>query len=278
MRLQRLTSLEVEKVVAEIKQVRELIESLRELLGDRMKILAVVKRELADIARKYGDDRRTEVIATPITDIDLEDLIPEEGRRGSDHQPRHRSSGCRWRPFGDSHGAARAAPWPWPATTSYATCSSRRPTPTILFVTDTGKSYWVRVHELPDRTRSAIGQDLRSPARDDRGRAGHGGGLAHRVRPRHVPVHGDLPRCRQEGQDHRIHQRPHTRASSAINLDPDDRLVAAMLTDGSSDVVLATRMGYALRFSEYGIRSMGRATRGVRGMRAAPERCGGRAP
>ncbi len=78
MRLQRLTSLETEKVNAELVQIGEEIRSLQELLGDRDAILSVVKRELSDIARKYGDDRRTEVIDSPIGDIDLEDLIPEE--------------------------------------------------------------------------------------------------------------------------------------------------------------------------------------------------------
>ena len=275
MRLQRLTSLEVEKVEAEIVQVRELIESLRELLGDRSKILAVVKRELADIARKYGDDRRTEVIATPITDIDLEDLIPEEDvvvqitNRGI--VKRLPVAAFRRQGRGGKGSSVAVAGNDFVRHLFIASTHTY-----ILFVTDTGKSYWVRVHELPDRTRSAIGQDLRSllGMTEEAEQVTAVASLTEFDRDTYLfmaTAQGVVKKVRTTD-----FANARTRGIVAINLDPDDRLVSAMLTDGSSDVVLATRMGYALRFSEYGIRSMGRATRGVRGMRLRPERRRGR--
>ena len=265
MRLQRLTSLEAEKVEAEIMQVGEQIESLRELLGDRKKILAVVKRELSDISRKYGDDRRTEVVASPITDIDLEDLIPEEDvvvqitnrgivKRLPVADFRRQSRGGK----GSSVAVARndfVRHLFIASTHSY-----------ILFVTDAGTSYWVRVHELPDRTRSAIGQDLRSllgMSEDEQVTAV--ASLTEFDRDTYLfmaTARGVVKKVRTTD-----FANARTRGIVAINLDPEDRLVAAMLTDGGRDVILGTRLGYALRFSEQAIRSMGRATRGVAGIR-----------
>ena len=265
MRLQRLTSLEVEKVEAEIMQVGEQIESLRELRGDRKKILAVVKRELTDISRKYGDDRRTEVVASPITDIDLEDLIPEEDvvvqitnrgivKRLPVADFRRQSRGGK----GSSVAVARndfVRHLFIASTHSY-----------ILFVTDAGTSYWVRVHELPDRTRSAIGQDLRSllgMSEDEQVTAV--ASLTEFDRDTYLfmaTARGVVKKVRTTDFSN-----ARTRGIVAINLDPEDRLVAAMLTDGGRDVILGTRLGYALRFSEQAIRSMGRATRGVAGIR-----------
>ena len=268
MRLQRLTSLEVEKVEAEIVQVGELIQSLRELLGDRSKILAVVKRELADIARKYGDDRRTEVVATPITDIDLEDLIPEEDvvvqitNRGI--VKRLPVAAFRRQSRGGKGSSIAVGGNDFVRHLFISSTHSY-----ILFVTDTGKSYWVRVHELPDRTRSAIGQDLRSllgMTEDEQVTAV--ASLTEFDRDTYLfmaTARGVVKKVRTTDFTN-----ARTRGIVAINLDPDDRLVAAMLTDGSGDVVVATRLGYALRFSEYAIRSMGRATRGVAGIRLRP--------
>ena len=268
MRLQRLTSLEVEKIEAEIVQVGELIQSLRELLGDRSKILAVVKRELADIARKYGDDRRTEVVATPITDIDLEDLIPEEDvvvqitNRGI--VKRLPVAAFRRQSRGGKGSSIAVGGNDFVRHLFISSTHSY-----ILFVTDTGKSYWVRVHELPDRTRSAIGQDLRSllgMTEDEQVTAV--ASLTEFDRDTYLfmaTARGVVKKVRTTDFTN-----ARTRGIVAINLDPDDRLVAAMLTDGSGDVVVATRLGYALRFSEYAIRSMGRATRGVAGIRLRP--------
>ena len=268
MRLQRLTSLEVEKIEAEIIQVGELIQSLRELLGDRSKILAVVKRELADIARKYGDDRRTEVVATPITDIDLEDLIPEEDvvvqitNRGI--VKRLPVAAFRRQSRGGKGSSIAVGGNDFVRHLFISSTHSY-----ILFVTDTGKSYWVRVHELPDRTRSAIGQDLRSllgMTEDEQVTAV--ASLTEFDRDTYLfmaTARGVVKKVRTTDFTN-----ARTRGIVAINLDPDDRLVAAMLTDGSGDVVVATRLGYALRFSEYAIRSMGRATRGVAGIRLRP--------
>ena len=268
MRLQRLTGLEVEKVEAEIAQVRALIRSLRELLAERSKILAVVKRELSDISRKYGDDRRTEVVETAIGDIDLEDLIPEE-----DVVVQITNRGIVKRlPVAAFRRQTRGGKGSSIAVSGndfvrHLFISSTHDY--VLFVTDTGKSYWVKVHELPDRTRSAIGQDLRSllgMTEDEQ--------VTAVVSMTEFTSDAFLFMATARGVIKKVRTTDFTNARTrgivAINLDPDDRLMAAMLTDGSRDVVLATRMGYALRFSEYATRTMGRATRGVAGIRLRP--------
>ena len=275
MRLQRLTSLETRKVEEELAQVRKLIAELRELLASEQKILDVVKKETQEIARRYGDDRRTEIVETEVGDFNYEDLIEEEdmvvviSNRGI--IKRIPAASYRRQMRGGKGAGSRLRGTDF--ITQFFIASTHHH---VLFITNAGRGYWLKVHELPERTRQTAGQDIRALlqmeddedvtaivslskfSRQDYLFMATERGVVKKVRT------SDFSNARRRGV-------------IAINLDPQedgngagDHLVAAMLTDGKRDVVLMAGSGKALRFAESEVRPMGRATRGVRGMRLQP--------
>ena len=272
MRLQRLTSLETHKVEEELAQVRKLIGELRELLASERKILDVVKKETQEIAKRYGDDRRTEIVETEVGDFNYEDLIEEEdmvvmiSNRGI--IKRIPESSYRRQIRGGKGAGSRLRGTDF--ITQFFIASTHH---YVLFITSAGRGYWLKVHELPERTRQTVGQDIRALlqmkddeevtatvslskfSREDYLFMATSRGVVKKVRT------SDFSNARRRGV-------------IAINLDPEakgdgpgDHLVAAMPTDGKRDVVLIARSGKALRFAESEVRPMGRATRGVRGMK-----------
>ena len=274
MRLQRLTSLETRKVEEELAQVRKLIAELRELLASEQKILDVVKKETQEVARRYGDDRRTEIVHTEVGDFNYEDLIEEEdmvvviSNRGI--IKRIPASSYRRQIRGGKGAGSRLRGTDFITQIFIGSTHDY-----VLFITDAGRGYWLKVHELPERTRQTAGQDIRALlqmeddeevtaivslskfSRDEYLFMATERGVVKKVRT------SDFANARRRGV-------------IAINLDAEggggsaDHLVAAMLTDGKRDVVLIAASGKALRFSESEVRPMGRATRGVRGMRLQP--------
>jgi DNA gyrase subunit A len=275
MRLQRLTSLETRKVEEELAQVRKLIAELRELLASEQKILDVIRKETQEIARRYGDDRRTEIVETEVGDFNYEDLIEEEdmvvvtSNRGI--IKRIPASSYRRQIRGGKGAGSRLRGTDFITQIFIGSTHDY-----VLFITDAGRGYWLKVHELPERTRQTAGQDIRALlqmeddeevtaivslskfSRDEYLFMATERGVVKKVRT------SDFSNARRRGV-------------IAINLDPEengggsgDHLVAAMLTDGKRDVVLIAASGKALRFSESEVRPMGRATRGMRGMRLQP--------
>ena len=275
MRLQRLTSLETRKVEEELAQVHALMAELRVLLASEQKILDVVKKETQEIARRYGDDRRTEIIETEVGDFNYEDLIEEEdmvvviSNRGI--IKRIPSANYRRQIRGGKGAGTRLRGTDF-ITQMFIGSTHHH----VLFITNAGRGYWLKVHELPERTRQTVGQDIRALlqmeddeevtaivslskfSREEYLFMATERGVVKKVRT------GEFSNARRRGV-------------IAINLDPEangdgpgDHLVAAMLTDGKRDVMLMAASGKALRFAESEVRPMGRATRGVRGMNLQP--------
>ena len=275
MRLQRLTSLETRKVEEELAQVHALMAELRVLLASEQKILDVVKKETQEIARRYGDDRRTEIIETEVGDFNYEDLIEEEdmvvviSNRGI--IKRIPSANYRRQIRGGKGAGTRLRGTDF-ITQMFIGSTHHH----VLFITNAGRGYWLKVYELPERTRQTVGQDIRALlqmeddeevtaivslskfSREEYLFMATERGVVKKVRT------GEFSNARRRGV-------------IAINLDPEangdgpgDHLVAAMLTDGKRDVMLMAASGKALRFAESEVRPMGRATRGVRGMKLQP--------
>ena len=272
MRLQRLTSLETHKVEEELAQVRKLIGELRELLASEQKILDVVKKETSEIARRYGDDRRTEIVETEVGEFNYEDLIEEEdmvvviSNRGI--IKRIPASSYRRQMRGGKGAGSRLRGTDF--ITQFFIASTHH---YVLFITNAGRAYWLKVHELPERTRQTVGQDIRAllQMEDDEE-------VTAIVSLRKFSREDYLFMATERGVVKKVRTSDFSNARRrgvvAINLDPDengngpgDHLVAAMLTDGKRHVVLMAASGKGLRFAESEVRPMGRATRGVRGMK-----------
>ena len=268
MRLQKLTSLETQKIVDELAEVRALIAELRALLASEQKILGVVKQETTEISDKYGDDRRTEIVADEIEAIDIEDLIQKEdmvvliSHRG--YMKRVPLSAYRLQGRGGK-GSSSSNLMEDDFIQHLFVGSTHD---YILFATSEGKAYWLKVHEIPEASRAARGQHVR--------------GILSISANEEITAVVRFPEFSSEkylfmGTARGVVKKARlsdfsnakTRGITAINLDDNDRLIKALLTDGNGDVMLVTRRGNGLRIDEESVRVMGRATRGVQGIRLA---------
>ncbi len=266
MRLQRLTSLETRKILDELKEVTDLIAYLKDLLSSEQKILGVVKDEIEEIVQKYGDERRTKIIPDEIEALDEEDLIEKENmvvvisNRGFIKRvpvSAYRNQGR------GGKGASSATLKNDDFIENLFVASTHDH---IIFVSSFGKAYWMKVHEIPEGGRTARGQHIKSLlsistdedittvlplvefSEDTYIFMATGRGVVKKVKTSAF-----------------VNAR--TRGIIALNLDKNDKLMSARLTTGNDEVVLVTRRGYALRFSEEHVRAMGRSSRGVLGIR-----------
>jgi DNA gyrase subunit A len=266
MRLQRLTSLEVQKIVDELAEVRALIEHLKDLLSSEQKILGVVKEETQEISNKFGDDRRTEIIEEEAEEINIEDLITEEdmvvliSNRG--YIKRIPVTAYRRQGRGGK-GSSSALLKEDDFIEQFFIASTHD---FVLFITNQGKSYWVKVHEIPESSRQAKGQSLKVLLS-----LGSEEEITAVVSLRNFTDERFVLMATRQGVVKKVaiseFTNARTRGIVAIKLDQGDSLVTALLTSGKEEVVLVTRKGNALRFGEEAVRAMGRASHGVRGIR-----------
>ena len=266
MRLQRLTSLEVQKIVDELNEVLALIEHLKDLLSSETKILNLVKEETQDISERFGDDRRTEIVEEEAEEINVEDLIAEEdmailiSHRG--YIKRIPVTAYRRQGRGGK-GSSSALLKEDDFIEQFFIASTHD---YVLFITNQGKAYWVKVHEIPESSRQAKGQSIKVLLS-----LGSEEEITAVVSLRNFEDERFVLMATRQGVVKKVaiseFTNARTRGIVAINLDEGDHLVTALLTSGKNEVVLVTRKGNALRFGEEAVRAMGRASHGVRGIR-----------
>ncbi len=265
MRLQRLTGLERSAVAEEYRQLLQTIEHLRALLSSEELQRRVIAEELRELARRYADPRRTHIVYEA-RDFTAEDIIPDEEviitithqgfiKRTPANAYRRQAKGGR--------GLSGAAPHEDDTVEHvlYATAHAD-----VLFFTDHGRCYRVKVHELPEGGRTARGRSLaniiaKSPAEK----------VTAYVVVRRWDEASYIFMVTRFGTVKRVplEEFRSVRSSGivAISLPPGDQLVAAHLTRGQHDIVIATAHGMVCRFREEDVRPMGRAATGVRGIR-----------
>ncbi len=270
MRLQKLTSLETQKIIEELEEVKKLIAYLRDLLSSEKKILNVVKEETEELAKKYGDPRKTEIIEAEVEKLDIEDLIVKEDmvilisnkgfiKRLPLSSYKRQNRGGR----GSSSSKLKDEDF----ITQIFIASTHD---YILFITSEGKAYWLKVHEIPEGSKISRGQNIKALlaisenedittcaslsefSEDSFVFMVTSKGVAKKVKT------SDFSNARQRG-------------IIAINLDKDDKLIGANLSEGDEDILLVTRNGLALRFKERTVRPTGRSSRGVTGIRLAAD-------
>ncbi|MFO8056508.1 MAG: DNA gyrase subunit A [bacterium] len=267
MRLQRLTGMERQKILDELKQVQETIKELKEILASEEKILGVVREELQEIKKKYADERRTEIVGKA-EEISVEDLITEEdmvvtvSHRG--YIKRNPISLYRAQKRG-GRGATGMATREEDFVKYLAVASTHA---NILFFTNKGKVYCKKVHELPQAGRAAKGKaivNLIPVESDERLQAtliikdfeqGQNIITATRnglVKKTDVMAYSNIRSCGLIG----------------VHIEDDDDLVAVRLVSDDQEILLSSRHGKSVRFKSDAVRSMGRGTRGVKGMHLA---------
>ena len=267
MRLQRLTQLEQRKLSQEYEELQAKIASLQAILGSEDLVTQIIKDELIRLKDSYQDDRRTRIIPQE-AEINVEDLIADEEmavsishagyiKRGpvSDYRAQHRGGkgkigmGVKDEDFVETILTASTHDF-------------------ILFFTDAGKVYWLKVHEIPEAGRISKGKAMVNVLAL---------GPEERVTAT-LPVRefSDASYVVMATRAGYIKKTPlsaygHPRQGGiiALSLERGDKLIGVEITNGQSDVILGTRTGLVIRFREQDVRSVGRTARGVRGMRLA---------
>ena len=265
MRLQRLTGLERKKLHEEMVELRAKIDELERLEGSYSERMKLVKDELIELAEKYGDDRRT-VVVDETADVNVEDLIAPEDMvvtiSRADYIKRFPVSGFRRQGRG-GRGSQGARPKEEDAIQHLFVASTHD---YILFFTDRGKCYWLKVHEIPQLGRGSRGKALVNfiePLIEERVRALVT--VSDFEEGRYVMMvtrKGTVKKTRLSDFKH-----PRKSGIIAIKIDSDDELLDAVMTEGDSEIVIGTSQGKAVRFHESEARPMGRAAQGVRGVR-----------
>jgi DNA gyrase subunit A len=264
MRLQRLTGLERKKIEDEYKETIKLIERLQGILENEEKRYLIIKDELLIIKEKYGDERRTEVIYD-YTDFSLEDIIAEEdvvvtiSHKG--FIKRFPVSGYRKQGRGGK-GVTGAGTKDDDFIEHMFIASTHQ---YILFFTDKGKCYWLKVHEIPDSGRASRGRSVLNLIEKEKDEDITAFVTVKEFREDHYLImatsQGTIKKTVLSAYGN-----VRKGGINAININKGDKLIAVKLTDGNNDIVLGTRNGFAIRFNEKDVRDMGRTATGVRGI------------
>lgn len=268
MRLQRLTGLERDKIESEYAELVQLIAELRAILADEQLLLDVIRNELTEIRDRFGDERRTRIVAAE-GDIQEEDLIPVQDVAITITQAGY----VKRIPLSTYHSQRRGGR----GMTMMGTreedfvehlhiCSSHS---ALLFFTNLGRVYNLRAYEIPEFSRQAKGVPIINLLNIEQGEK----------------ISAVIPLTSMQQQDLSGHmlffatrngivkktpleEYSNIRKSGliAINLREDDEVISVKLTDGSKNIIMATRQGLSIRFPEEDVRTMGRAATGVKGI------------
>ena len=266
MRLAKLTSLETEKLEAELRETESAIAHLKDLLGSEAKIRSVVKEETLALAKKYGDPRRTEIVPDEIEAINIEDLIKKEEMviLLSNKGFIKRVSTTAYRSQGRGGKGSNSTALLEDDFLEQIFIANTHDY--LLFVSSAGKAYWLKVHEIPEASRQARGAHIKSLLAISQNEE-----ITTVVDLRDFSEIEFLFMGTLRGVVKKVATRDFanakTRGIIAINLDEGDRLVSACRTGGENEVILITRRGQALRITEKDVRVMGRSSRGVCGIR-----------
>ncbi len=269
MRLQKLTGLETQRIIDELQEVLAYIAYLEELLASEVKIMGVVKDETIEIVEKFGDDRKSAIIRSEVDQINIEDLIQEEDvavlftSKGFVKRvplSMYRSQGR----GGTGSNTAKLKDEDFVKNIFIASTHEY-----IVFTTNEGKAYSIKVYEIPEAGRQAKGTHIKALLAlsvDEE--------VAAVVSVPSFDESSYILMATAKGVIKRTLANKYinakTRGVIAVKLKPGDRLVSALYTQGEGDLLAVTRKGYALRFHEDAIRPTGRNSMGVSGMKLRP--------
>jgi len=264
MRLARLTALEITKLEDELKEVRKFIKECKEILGSKPRRLKILKEELSELAHGFGDERRTEIVADQ-GEFSIEDLIAEEDMVITVSHAGYIkrlpvSAYRRQRRGGKGVISAHTKEDDWVEHLFIASTHDY-----VMFFTQQGQCYWLKVHEIPQAARAARGKPIISCVAmkpDER--------LAALVPVREFSEDQYLLFATKQGvvKKTRLSEfgNPRSVGIRAINIEKGDELIDVQVTDGRNDIVLATCHGMSIRFHEKDVRDMGRTATGVKGI------------
>ncbi len=275
MRLRQLTGLEQDKLRAEYDEILKTIQDLKEILDSKDRRMQVIKDELQEIKDKYGDERRS-IIEYAGGDLSIEDMIPDEQvvitishagyiKRTSLHEYKTQNRGG----VGQKGSTTRNEDF-----LEYLFAGTNHQY--MLFFTQKGKCFWMRVYEIPEGSKTSKGraiQNLINIEQDDKVNAFI---CTQDLKDEEYINSHYVIMATKKGQVKKTsleqYSRPRINGINAITIREDDELLEAKLTNGSSQVLLAIKSGKAIRFEEEKTRPMGRNASGVRGITLADDK------
>jgi DNA gyrase subunit A len=265
MRLQRLTGLERDKILQEHKETLEVIAKLLAILADEKEIYKIIVTELKDIKEKFGDERRTQIVARS-EEISIEDMIVDEEMAVTISHEGY----IKRNPVTLYRAQRRGGKGKIGTTTKeedfveYLIIASMHSY--ILFFTTTGKVYWVKVHELPQASRAAKGKPIVNLLNLDPGeRVSAFLSVREFVEGRFIVFATKKGAVKKT--DLMLYSNPRASGIRAIGLENGDEVIGVRLTDGQQELILSTLDGQSIRFKEDQVRPTGRGTYGVLGIR-----------
>jgi DNA gyrase subunit A len=267
MRLQKLTGLERDKIKSEYEELMKTIEYLKSILGDKVLRMEIIKDELLEIKEKYGDERRTDIEFAG-GDVSIEDMIPDSevvitiSHAGyikrtplTEYKKQNRGG------VGSKGASTRDKDF---IEHVYVATNHQY----MLFFTELGRCFWMRVYEIPEGSRQSKGraiQNLINLPQDDKVLAFIN--VLNLKDEEYINSH-HIVMCTKKGVIKKTsleaYSRPRVNGINAITIREGDTLLEAKLTNGEQDIMLAVRSGKAIRFPEAKVRTMGRSASGVR--------------
>lgn len=265
MPLKRLTHLKIDELRKEMAEIKALIAYLEDLLAHHEKILAKIKEETNELAAKFGDDRRTDIISDEVEQINIEDLIKKEEViiLISNLGYIKRISASAYKAQGRGGKGSNSAKLVEDDFINQLFTASTHDY--VMFISNEGKAFWLKVHEIPEASRSSRGAHIKSLLQVSPNEE-----ITTVVPMKEMREDQYLFMVTANGVVKKVQTsefaNAKTRGIIGIRLDEGDKLVTAQLTSGNDEVVLITRKGKALRIGEEEVRAMGRASRGVTGI------------
>ena len=265
MKLQRLTSLEIEKVVEEYKETLKLIATLKEILESRTRQMEILKEEMREINSKYGDDRKTEIIGD-VGEFSVEDMIAEEDmvitithngfiKRFPVDVSRRQNRGGR-----GSQGA-QAKDDDFVRNLFIASTHDY-----MMFFTNKGRCYWLKVHEIPRAGKASRGRAIVNLIKTQEGEQ-----VRAVLSVKEFDEQRNIIMTTKRGVIKKtnlsLFGKPRKTGIRAINVGENDDLIDVLISNGEQDIILGTSCGKSIRFRETDVRAMGRTAAGVRGIK-----------
>ena len=265
LRLHRLTGLEHEKLIGDYTELLKQIADYLDILGNEPRLLGVVRDELEQVKKEYGDERRTEIVGSQL-DLTMEDLISEEDRVVTISKTGYAKS----QPLADYSAQKRGGTGKAAASVKDEDIVEHlliaNTHDTLLCFSSQGKVYWLKVFMIPVASRTARGKPLVNILPLDEGER-----ITSMLPVKDYPEDEFVFMATSNGTVKKTALTNFSRQRSvglrAIELDEGDELVGTAITDGSKDVMLISSSGKTIRFNEDDVRAMGRTARGVRGIK-----------
>lgn len=272
MTLRRLTGLERDKIKDEYNELMKLIEHLQSILDSHELRMQIIKDELAEMVEKYGDERRTQIVHSA-EDMSMEDFIEDEDvvitishegyiKRTPATEYRTQGRGGKGSKGSDSRNEDFIEHLLVASNHNY-----------MLFFTESGRCFWLRVYEIPEGSRLSKGRAIQNIINIPKEEKIKAYIKVKNLKDQEYLENNYIIMCTKKGTIKKTsleaYSRPRVNGINAININEGDQLLEASLTTGSSEIVMALRSGRAIRFNEEKVRPMGRTATGVRGVTLA---------